>query len=81
MERKSLLKVLDEEGLYKDPDSKSVINLDERSHNQHRLTKEMLKKKRHEELMKEARLNTLENDVASLRNDISQILDLLKNGR
>lgn len=81
MENKPLLKVIDEEGLYKDPDSKAVLNLDERAHSQHVKTREMLKKKRQEELLKDARLNSLEKDVASLRSDISQILDLLKNGR
>ena len=78
---KQLIKVADENGLYRDPETGSVVNLNDTEYQKYLKNKQHFKRKREEELLKEKRLNNLEQEVASLKSGINQILDLLKNGR
>jgi hypothetical protein len=73
------LKVKDEDGLYRDTRSQGILNLNDVEYERHKQTKQFLKKKQLEERNKDARLNNLEQDVASLKTGIQQILELLKN--
>jgi hypothetical protein len=75
------LRVDTEEHMYRDTDTNAIINVNDIAYEQHRKTKEFLKRKHLEEKQKEARLNTLEKEVAGLKEGIGQILDILKNGR
>jgi len=75
-----LLKVEDVEGLYKDPETQSVVNLNHKEYELHKKNKQAAKKRLHEEHGRISRLNNLEKDVADLKCGIEKILELLKNG-
>lgn len=75
-----LLKVEDVEGLYKDPETQSVVNLNHKEYELHKKNKQIAKKRLQEEHNRAARLNNLERDVAELKQGIGKILELLKNG-
>lgn len=81
MKQEDFTKVADEEGLYRDNTTTAIINVDHVAYQNHKKTKEFLKKKHLEEAQREARLNNLEKEVASLKDGIGQILDILKHGR
>lgn len=74
------LKVKDEDGLYRDTSSQGILNLNDVEYERHKQAKQFLKKKQLEERNKDARLNNLEQEVASLKGGIQQILEILKNG-
>lgn len=73
-------KVKDNEGLLRDEANHAIINVDDTAYENHKKNKEFFRKKHSEERQREARLNSLERDVASLKEGIGQILDILKNG-
>jgi hypothetical protein len=75
------LRVDKEEHMYRDTDTNAIINVNDIAYEQHKKTKEFLKRKHLEEKQKEARLNNLEKEVASLKEGIGQILDILRNDR
>lgn len=81
MKDEEYTKVADEDGLYRDNTTNAIINVDHVAYQNHKKTKEFLKKKHIEEAQKEARLNNLEREVAGLKEGIGQILDILKHGR
>lgn len=75
------IKVKDNEGFYRDETNQAIINTDSVAYENHKKNKQFFKKKYLEEQQKEARLNNLEKEVASLKDGIGQILDILKNGK
>lgn len=72
--------VKDHENLIRDEETQAIINVDDVAYQNHKKTKEFLRRKHLEEKRQEARLNNLEKEVSQLKDGIGQILDILKNG-
>ena len=77
---RQLLKVVDVEGLYKDPQTQSVVNLNHKQYELHKKNKQLAKNRMLEEQAKTSRLNNLERDVADLKEGIQKILEILSHG-
>lgn len=63
-----MLKVEGEEGLFRDPTSKAIINKNKRAWINH-------KTRRRSEKLKNEKIESLENDVAELKELVKQLID------
>lgn len=74
MSMKKYIKIQDHEFLVKDPHSKAILNTDLAAARRH--TERFAKVTK--ELKRDADINQLQNDVQSIKSDLSTILDLLR---
>ena len=71
----------DREGLYKDPETGSVINLNDKEYQKFQQQKLIKNAKQQREKDKEIRLNNLEQELKDLKTGINKILEILNNDR
>ena len=75
---KRLLKVTDKDGLYRDPDTGAILNLDNEAYTLYLKKRQSALEKARAEKGKENEINTLRNDVNSLTEKVDKILNALE---
>lgn len=70
----------DHKGLYRDPNSNGIVNMDDEAYREYKKQKIRREKKLEIEAAREQRINKLESDVEELKDGVNQILEILKNG-
>ena len=67
------VKIKDKDGLVRDTHTKAILNVDKNAALKDRIFKEKIQKEKEMQLT----INNLKEEVTSIKNDISKILDLL----
>jgi hypothetical protein len=75
-----MLKVKDAPGLYRDPNSNAILNLDQDAFTEYKKHKKAAEEQKNRKAQMESRLNTLEKEVRELKTGMDKILEILTNG-
>lgn len=77
---KRYLVVEDAPHLVRDTKTGAIININDAEYKMHKKKKNIQQELQNKERLRDARINTLENDVQELKAGITEILKILKNG-
>lgn len=75
-----LVPIEDKPGLYRDLDTRAVVNMSDEAYAAFKKSKQAALKRKELEEAKEARINKIEQDVRELKAGIDKILQILSNG-
>lgn len=74
---KKLVPVQDEDGLYRDPSSGAIVNMNDTAYMQYKQKRILKEQQKAREQLKEQEINTLKHDVSSIKNELGDVKNLL----